>query len=484
MRHFQSARHTASSPSIPALKRGIGGIAFLGLVLAGCCSAQTYSKPNSFVSESQISVGVSAVSIRDKRVVMAIDGHKLFTPSSTAKVLTLAAALRYLGPHYRYDTGVYTREREGSTLKDLILKASGDPAFASTDLAKLVTELKQLGINSVKGDIIIDTSVFDEVAYGKGWMLDDMNEGYSAPVSGISIDDNRIVFGLIPGSSANDPVGITLFPQTNYFTLANKAVTTAKGPQKIKLKLDGKQGITKAAAVTVEAQMHASSATKYDSLAISNPVEFAGSLLAQELKKNGIVFKGKILNAKMPQKTKLLTHHISPPLSEMAIDFMKMSNNHAAEMLLKSIAVAKFGEPGTFDNGLQALRVFLKEDVKTTLGDLVCADGSGLSRYNQISATHFTDLLAYMWQDFRTGPEFVASLALFGEDGTLKSSKNETLLGKVRAKTGSMTNLKSLAGYLKRDDGDVIAFAILTHGGSTAKQQQIIEDILSSLNKS
>jgi D-alanyl-D-alanine carboxypeptidase/D-alanyl-D-alanine-endopeptidase (penicillin-binding protein 4) len=450
------------------------------LALSACCTAQTLTAPK--VRDPEISVGVSVVSVRDKKVVLARDEQKLFTPSSTAKVLTIAAALHYLGPAYRYDTGFYASQKKGSQIQDLVLKASGDPSFSSADLTKLVTEVHQLGIRSIKGNIVIDTSVFDDVPYGKGWMLDDLNEGYSAPISGISIDHNRIAFGLIPSPAPGDPIAMTMFPSSTYVSVVNRAKTAHERSKRgLTLTHPEKQGVAKGTAIVVEGQAPASSFTTYETLSVNDPVDYAGFLIQEELKKNGISFKGKVIRGNVPQKMLLLTHHFSAPLSEMAIDFVKMSNNHAAETLLKSIAFAQNGAPATFENGLAAVKHFLESKAGVHLGEMVMADGSGLSRYNQISAKHLTDLLSFMWNDFRTGPEFVASLALYGEDGTLKTGKGNSLVGSVRAKTGSMSNLKSLAGYIRRENGEVLAFAILTSGSTANKQQRVIEDILTSI---
>jgi len=427
--------------------------------------------------DSEMSVGVSVISLKDKKVVLARDEQKLFTPSSTTKILTTAAALHYLGPSFRFETGFYTNNRIKAQIDDLIVKAGGDPSLSSADLQKLVVELKQLGIREISRNIVMDVSVFDDVAYGKGWMLGDMNEGYSAPISGISVDDNKIVFGLV------SPTGITVFPATSYFKIENKVKSVTNGATRLSLTIPNAQGITKGTKVVVEGQIRPGSATKYDTLAVNDPVEFAGVLIAEALKKNGIAFKGKIVRGTVAKDAKLLTYHLSSPLSEMSINFMKMSNNHAAEMLVKMIGVNQSGAPGTFENGLSAIRKFLETKANVALGNSVTADGSGLSRYNQFSAKSLTDLLTYCWSDFRIGPEFVASLALIGEDGTLKNTKSSGLLGNVRAKSGSMSNLRSLAGYMKREDGEVLAFAILTNGGGREKQQAAIDEILSSLKK-
>jgi D-alanyl-D-alanine carboxypeptidase len=88
-----------------------------------------------------------------------------------------------------------------------------------------------------------------------------------------------------------------------------------------------------------------------------------------------------------------------------------------------------------------------------------------------------------MWNNFQIGPEFVTSLAIFGEDGTLKNGSGGVLKKNVRAKTGTMRNLRSLAGYLRLDSGEVIAFAVLTNGSSSNPQSQkrVIEDILTTI---
>lgn len=445
------------------------------------------------VDYPELNVGVSFVFAQDKnRSLFGYNEQKLFTPGSTTKLLTCAAALHYLGPHFRYDTEIYAEKIRRHEIHHLYLKASGDPSFSSSDIAKLIAELKQLGVRAVTGDIVVDASIFDDVSYGNGWMWNDLNEGFSAPVSGISVDHNRIAFGIFPGEKLQAPLLITSFPATRYFEVDNQGKTdTETSTRKLALSISlprqhtnsHSSGIFLGSKVRIEGKTPLGSQVKYETLAIQNPTEFAAFLIEEELKKNGIAFRGKLRQGQVSSRAELITHHFSPPLSEMIIQFMKLSNNHATEMLLKSIGMLQGGAPGTFDKGIIALRQFLEMDAKVLLNGLVAADGSGLSRYNQISAKQLTDLLVYMWNNFQIGPEFISSLAIYGEDGTLKKGIDQALSNSLRAKTGSLHNIRSLAGYLQLDSGEVVAFAILTNG-STSKQQsqrQIIEDILTSL---
>jgi D-alanyl-D-alanine carboxypeptidase/D-alanyl-D-alanine-endopeptidase (penicillin-binding protein 4) len=223
---------------------------------------------------------------------------------------------------------------------------------------------------------------------------------------------------------------------------------------------------------------------KYETLAIRAPLDFAGFFVREQLKKNGIAFKGQVKVGMTPPDAIRITHHYSAPLSEMSIDFMKMSNNHATETLLKTLGAQSVKGQGTFANGLEAVKRFLAQEVRIDPAAFMSADGSGLSRDNRVSAKLLTDLLSYMWKNFQAGPEFISSLALYGEDGTLRRQNDPLFIKRVRAKTGSMRDIKSLAGYLQLESGKVIGFAVLTNGapGQTA-QKKAIDAILLALGR-
>lgn len=461
----------------------VATLAFL-MLLANCSilSSNTVVKEDTLratlgnlaIANPNMTLGVSVVRLKDKKALVAHNDRKLFIPASTAKLLTMASALHYLGPQYRYDTKLYTQKREHSTkLQYLYLKASGDPSFSSLDIAKLVTELKQLGVRKVSGDIVIDATVFDDVHYGKGWLMKDLKEGYSAPISGISIDHNKVAFGIFAGTQVKEPTRLTVFPNTNYFTLVNKIQTgTAASAYKLDISTGTPTGITRDLKVVLEGNVSASMPVKYETIAINDPSDFAGFVLMEELAKNGIAFSGKLTKGKVPENAQLITHHVSATLAELLFDLAKYSDNHAAESLVKTIAVKQSGAPGTFENGLLAIRQFLEQKAGLELGGVVNADGSGLSRYNQLSAKHLTDLLTFMWSNYRIGPEFVGALARFGDDNSL-----------VRAKTGTMQNIRGLAGYLPLANGDVVAFAILTNGSASSPKgsKPIIDAILTTI---
>ncbi len=162
--------------------------------------------------------------------------------------------------------------------------------------------------------------------------------------------------------------------------------------------------------------------------------------------------------------------HRSPPLSTLAIRLMKDSQNQYAETFLKTIAAADRSDvPATAEAGrLAAQKLF--ESWGIDAGSLIQRDGSGLSRYDYVTAEALTTMLAHLYED--SGRDaFVATLPVAGEDGTLGARMKGTAADRnVRAKTGSMSNVRGLSGYVNTADGETLAFAILANNFDSPPQ--------------
>ena len=216
---------------------------------------------------------------------------------------------------------------------------------------------------------------------------------------------------------------------------------------------------------------------------MENPHVYTGYVFKDALAKAGIVFKGKVEARKTPQDASVLGVHDSRPLSHIVEEMVKHSDNLYADCLFKKVGEHRFGAPGTWQKGSQAVRAFLRDTLKMDTDKMVILDGSGLSRYNLISAREFVEFLGWMHKQFDCSSEFMASLAIGGVDGTLMGRlTEENQKGRVRAKTGFMTGISSLTGYLTTRNGEVLAFAILQNGftGEAEKYKREVEDAICS----
>lgn len=193
---------------------------------------------------------------------------------------------------------------------------------------------------------------------------------------------------------------------------------------------------------------------------VKNPLEYFGQNLAELLRSQGIAFQGKNLPGKTATNHLLYTFP-SRPLSQMVWDMNKFSNNFIAEELMKYLGAKTFGPPGTTAKGVEILKQCLKE-IDPQNSDLTLVNGSGFSYDNKISAKALVKVLTAGYRDFSLSPELISSLSIAGLDGTMKSRKSpRELVGILRAKTGSLNGISSLAGFTPNRDGKLIAFVFL-----------------------
>ena len=202
-----------------------------------------------------------------------------------------------------------------------------------------------------------------------------------------------------------------------------------------------------------------------------------GHLLKRTLMQKGVDVTGEVILGTVPAAAKRVATHLSPPLADILKLMNKPSDNYIAELLFKTIGAEVIGEPGTWKKGRAAITAFLGEIMDTPPMHR-CIDGSGVSRYNLLNVELLTKLLVYIYHNFALRPEYLASLPIAGVDGTLKNRMQGMYAEKVlRAKTGTLSGVSSLAGYTVTADGEVFAFGILiSHYIGSSAQARGIQD--------
>lgn len=488
-------------------------IILLTAVSFGCNSTRSIKKGKTSISVSRIgstvehlinttdpnvNIGIKISAIKSNKTIYEKNAGRHFMPGSTIKLATLAAALHYLGPSYRFNTSLLTDGfAKPGVIKNLYLEGSGDPSLMDYDLRALALELKQMGIYKVTGDILINDQIFDDVLWGRGIMWDDRKNGYSAPISGININYNRLLIKTVPDLNNGSNAHTIVTPNTSFVEIISRARTTKNGGgRNINLTVErGKHreqawpttandGLHRGDKIFVNGQISRNSDANYSMLAVNDPAMLAAIYLKEELNRVGIKTKGKVARAIAKKNLTRLATHQSRSLAEALIDFTKISNNIANDALIKTIA-AQYGEkPATFTAGLKLVNDFLVNEVGIEANSVVTADGAGTSRYNLITPEQMVKLLNYAANHFHMAPEFMAALPIAGEDGTMGSRLTlEDVRGHVRAKTGSMTGVSSLAGYLTSPDNEKYAFAIMINGfiGSGAKYSRLQDQIVATM---
>ncbi|MEM7402975.1 MAG: D-alanyl-D-alanine carboxypeptidase/D-alanyl-D-alanine-endopeptidase [Myxococcota bacterium] len=434
-----------------------------------------------------VSVGMEVVSLVNHKTVYSKNRNQLFTPASTLKVVTAAAALYYLGAHYRFATKLLATQVNGQTgrLQDLYLVGSGDPTLTWNHLMQLANELKQRGVRVISGDVVVDDSAFDNLLWGKGWMWDDRSVAYSAPIEAVNCNGNRLTLRIVPAQKAGKPARVLMTPPTQFVNIQTH-VTTGRptAARHISFRVmdprfpnarDLKQGLQSGQTIVLEGTLPQTGQPRTLHFAVSEPSLFTGTVLRELLQAQGIRVKGAVRRASAVPCAQQLAVHRSVSLREMLVDVLRTSNNHATEILLKTLGQhtqQTQQATGDFAGGIRAVERFLQQGAGIEPKKLHIADGSGLSRYSLMTPRQMTRLLAFMWHEFSLQPDFVGCLpALKNSQSFSKQPLSQPQHARhVRAKTGSMGAVSNLAGYMVTQQGDPLAFTIFINGFLGSKQ--------------
>lgn len=406
---------------------------------------------------------VIVVSLDRGDTLYSRDADRLLTPASNLKLFTAASALGLLGPDYRFGTPLLvTGPVDGDTLRgDLVLVGRGDPDLRSADLAALVDTLAATGVRVIAGDVRADAAWFDDVEWGAGWMWDDGPYWYWPYVSALTLDDNTVEVTVRPGASPGEPVRVALEPSTAYMRLDVTAVTAPAGTEP-DLEVE-RHWTPKANAIDVRGSLPVDAEPVVEVRSVEAPALFAATVLAELLAARGIEVVGvPRLGPLAGAPADTVARHVSEPLAASVRNFLKISDNLTGEQLVKTMGAEAAGPPGSYDAGLSAERRFLAREVGLDTLAFRLADGSGVSRYNLVTARQIVRVLAHMADRADLAPAWLAALPVAGVDGTLEDRmEGTTAEGRARAKTGTLAGVTALSGYVHGADDEQLAFSIL-----------------------
>jgi len=408
------------------------------------------------------------------------NADKYFVPASNMKLLTTALALDTLGPEFKFRTTIETNGTlapDGKLSGDLILVGRGDPNLSNRKfpfetkeefagppekaLAELADAVLAHGVKEVTGDVVGDDSYFPRERYPDGWEIDDMVWEYGAAISAIVVDDNTVTLTLTPGEKAGDAVQAMMEPAEQEFVVQNE-VTTVAAKEKPDLRLTREPG---ASTVLVSGTLPAKSSPHKLVLAIQEPAEHAAALLAKLLAERGVKVDGKPRAQHAPDPAEamrsVLAEHLSIRLGDSVKLVNKISQNLHAEVLLRT-AARQSGPWSDPDDLLKFPKQFYaKAGIRDD--DVVQSDGSGLSRHDLVTPRAFVELLLYA-QRQAWFAEYYASLPVAGVDGTLNERmKDSGIAGRIHAKTGSVSHVRTLSGFAEAPGGRRLIFSFLSN---------------------
>jgi D-alanyl-D-alanine carboxypeptidase/D-alanyl-D-alanine-endopeptidase (penicillin-binding protein 4) len=404
----------------------------------------------------------------DGDTVYSRDSNRRQQPASSAKLVTSAAALDILGPDYRFETAVHaTGRRLGPVLDgDLYLRGTGDPTMLAADYDTLARQVAAAGVRFVRGGLVADDTWFDDVRLGASWAWDDEPYYYSAQVSALTAspdtdyDAGSIIVRVAPGPDG--AAVVTTEPPTDYVTVVNTAVTGPAGSANT-IDVSREHG---ANTFTVTGSIPVGGAATNQWRAVWEPTGYAAALFRAALGRHGVRVLGRTTTGAVPAGAPVVASRQSMPLRQLQVPFLKLSNNLHAEILVKAMGRAVSGR-GTWSAGLAAVASRLPfygiDPARLSL-----RDGSGLSRMDQISPDQLAALLGAA-KHRPWFPEWYEALPIAGKadrmvGGTLRSRMRGTAAeGVVHAKTGSLTGVSSLSGYVTNARGEQWVFSMVTN---------------------
>lgn len=430
-------------------------------------------------SIGKANLGISVVDLTraPQNEVFALNEQNEMMPASITKLATASAVLQRLGSSFKFQTGLWSAASvKGSTLKgDLVLKGGGDPGFVSETMWFLVNEFVRTGIKTVDGDIVVDDSDFDGVRTDSSREPERVDRAYDAPVGAMSFNWNSVTIYIRPGD-VGAPPSVFIDPIGDLFTIDNKAKTVKGAGNGLEVSRNGKRIVIRGSigASLVEIPVYKN---------IDDPARWSGENLVFFLQQRGIKVTGKVKDGRKSSSARLLAKADSKPLGQHIADMLKFSNNYVAEMLTKDLASNAGQNPATLARGMKMIREYLVE-IGIAADRFTLENPSGLSRNNKVRAHDMTALLVHVQKQFPMFAEMLSALPFAGIDGTLKKRMKGTLAeGWVRAKTGNLSGVISLAGYAGNRDGSVRAFTFMYNGKSDAgdSARKLFDDLAEEL---
>lgn len=362
----------------------------------------SYLKEQIREKDASLNVGYHIVSPSNHEYKYSKHAHRLFTPASNTKLFTAAAAFYFLGANFTFKTLLLADSQvlEPVVHGNFYIRFSGDPSLTQQDLVELLSELQKRSVSVIDGDIYLVAEV------------EDNHEEYFGP--GFCVDDI--------GQLYNPPLSAYIVDGNICNGLDNKKCV------------------------------------------VTNPREHVSNLIRNILRQFNITLSGTIkVNTTSSCADHAISCHASKPLYELISRMLKKSDNLYANAIFKYVGKVVNGLEGSWRTGQDAMKKFVEKCLQINSNELVIKDGAGLSRYNLISPTQIVKLLTWVYQQHDLFPIFVDCLAVSGVDGTLKSRMVD-YKGIVKAKTGTISGVSSLSGYICLPQSEPYIFSIMLNG--------------------
>ena len=373
-------------------------------------------------------------------------------PASTMKLLTTLVGLDTLGPNYRWTTDIFAlgELEDGRLAGDLLIRGHGDPFLVTERVWQMLRLVRQAGIHAIDGNLLLDDSYFEVPEYDPAEFDRQPLRAYNVGRNALLMNFKVVRYWFEPDHD-RDAVRVWVDPPLENLRVENRLALRrgyCGGYQR---------GITITANEAIDKMIFSGrfptgcKSYAMDRTALSHN-EFAYGLFTSVWRESGGEFKGGWINAKAPEDAEPIVSFRSLPLAEIISRVNKNSNNVMARQILYTLSAEVLGAPGTESGGRKVVENWLA-DTGIEFPTLRLDNGAGLSREARVSAREFGALLELAWRKPYM-PEYLASMAVSGLDGTLRRKfDDQQLTGQAHLKTGSLDHVAAIAGYLQAESG-------------------------------
>lgn len=422
-------------------------------------------------------------------------------PASNRKIITSALALERFGPEYKFSTELGLtqglRTSDGQITSSLVLRSEGDPTLSqeflrnqnpADVLRSWVAHLETLGLKHIQGTLYIDASAFgtEQQTFPAVWDPVNRNQSFAAIPSALALGGNVIRVSARPSSTIGNSGRVSLFPSSTGISLVNLTRTVGGRADGLEARFsaNGRE-------LHVSGRLGSRAGTQVVEVPVARPLDYVREILIEALADEHVEVKGGVKILTDPREAgalrivRSIARHDSPPLPELLGKMMKQSDNFLAEQIWRATAHRASGS-GTLEAARRNEQLWLAKHGLPRIEPGY--DGSGLSRMNRISAAEQVGVLQSIF-DSPYGPYLLHSLPVSGRSGTLRGRSFGGAPGRVFAKTGTLSGVGSLSGFITDKAGRPRwVFSMIgnarhnTNGGLTLRQNQIMKLLLRKLD--
>ena len=409
------------------------------------------------------------------RPLLAHNAGKPMNPASTMKLVTTLAALELLGPTFAWKTEAWAAGiQQGDVLEgDLVLRGTGDPKLTVESFWLMLRALRARGLREIRGDLVLDRSYFEAVSQDAARFDNEPLRPYNVAPDALLLNFKAYRFTFVPDPERG-MAQVTVEPRSALLELKG-AVRLADGPcndwrAKLKADFNGNGGMDGTTRAGFAGLFPASCGEKTWNVALQSHPNYVLGVFRQLWEELGGTLRGSVRDGAAPAGARLVYSNESPALAEVVRDMNKFSNNVIARQLFLTLSAEVMKQPARADRSAQVVQGWLARK-RLDFPELVMENGSGLSRAERISAANMGRLLLAAHAS-PVMPEFIASLPLVAYDGTMKRRlKYDSVAGQAHIKTGSLSDVRSLAGYVLDSRGRRFAVVFfVNHPNASATQ--------------